>query len=127
MISKENCETRYVVLAFRVLANPNDPGDLKEARAIQDQIKIAQPGGPGKFEVPNWDPESQKKVRDALLTLASTVADTRHTFGTKEEVDPIRHLTGAASAWGGNPSKDATYLKRHASEERWQNCPSFDR
>jgi hypothetical protein len=23
-------------------------------------------------------------------------------FGTKDEVDPVRHLIGAASAWGGN-------------------------
>lgn len=30
--------------------------------------------------------------------------------GTKEQVDPIRHLIGAASAWGGNPEKEATYL-----------------
>ena len=25
-------------------------------------------------------------------------------------VDPLRHLIGAASAWGGNPEKDALYL-----------------
>ena len=31
-------------------------------------------------------------------------------FGTKAEVDPIRHLIGTAAAWGGNPDKDATYL-----------------
>jgi hypothetical protein len=31
-------------------------------------------------------------------------------FGTKADVDPVRRLIGSASAWGGNPSKDATYL-----------------
>jgi hypothetical protein len=25
-------------------------------------------------------------------------------------VDPVRHLIGAATAWGGNPEKDALYL-----------------
>jgi len=30
--------------------------------------------------------------------------------GTKDEVDPVRHLIGAASAWGGNPERDALYL-----------------
>jgi hypothetical protein len=30
---------------------------------------------PGKFEIPNWDAASQKKVRDALLVLASTMPD----------------------------------------------------
>ena len=31
-------------------------------------------------------------------------------FGPKGEVDPVRQLIGAASAWGGNPEKDALYL-----------------
>ena len=31
-------------------------------------------------------------------------------FGAKGEVDPVRHLIGSASAWGGNPEKDALYL-----------------
>ena len=53
---------------------------------------------------------SQKKVRDALLVLASTIPDFKKAFGTKDEVDPVRHLIGTAAAWGGNPDKDATYL-----------------
>ena len=36
--------------------------------------------------------------------------DFKKAFGTKEEVDPIRHLIGPALEWGGNPDKDATYL-----------------
>src|SRR6185503_3757764 len=31
-------------------------------------------------------------------------------FGSKEQVDPVRHLVATAAAWGGNPDKDATYL-----------------
>src|SRR5437899_10826491 len=31
-------------------------------------------------------------------------------FGTKDQVDSVRRLIGAASAWGGNPEKEATYL-----------------
>jgi len=31
-------------------------------------------------------------------------------LGTRDEVDPIRHLIGTAAGWGGNPDKDATYL-----------------
>ena len=64
----------------------------------------------GKFEVPNWDPASQKKVRDALLVLASTITDFKNAFGAKGDVDPIRHLIVTAAGWGGNPDKDATYL-----------------
>ena len=65
---------------------------------------------PGKFEIPNWDKASQKKVREALLVLATTVTDTRRAFGTKEEIDPVQYLIGAASAWGANPPRDAIYL-----------------
>jgi hypothetical protein len=78
-------------------------------RRRRDAIKITQQD-PGKFELPNWDPASQKKVRDALLVLNTTLADTRRMFGTKDQVDPVRHLIGTAMGWGGNPEKDAFYL-----------------
>jgi hypothetical protein len=77
--------------------------------ALQDAIKVRQKN-PGKFEVPNWDQTSQKKVREALLVLGTTLPDTKGMFGAKAEVDPVRRLIGAAMAWGGNPEKDATYL-----------------
>jgi hypothetical protein len=53
---------------------------------------------------------SQKQTREALLALASGLPDTKGMFGSKSNVDPVRHLIGAASAWGGNPEKDALYL-----------------
>ena len=56
------------------------------------------------------DQTSQKKVREALLALATTLPDTKGMFGAKEAVDPVRRLIGSASAWGGNPEKDALYL-----------------
>jgi uncharacterized protein (TIGR03066 family) len=76
---------------------------------LQDAVRVKQ-AGPGRFEVPNWDPASQKKVRDALLVLGATLPDLRRAFGARDQVDPIRHLLGTAMAWGGNPDKDAFYL-----------------
>lgn len=108
-LTRENVGTRYVVVAIRTLADPNNPDDLKQVHALQDAIKVSQKA-PGKLDLPNWDQTSQKKVRDALLTLASTIPDFRNAFGKKTDVDPVRHLVGTASAWGGNPDKDATYL-----------------
>ena len=64
----------------------------------------------GRFEPLNWDPVSQKKVRDALIVLNKTLPDLQRAFGTKIQVDPVRHLIGTASAWGGNPEKDIVYL-----------------
>src|SRR5262245_406025 len=79
--TKDNVGTRYMVAAFRTLVDPNDPEGLKQVHALQDAIKVEQPGGPDKFEVPNWDQASQKKVRDALLVLAETLPDTTGMFG----------------------------------------------
>jgi hypothetical protein len=109
VLFRKDIGTRYVVVAVRTLFNPTDPKDVERVHALQDGIKVSQKS-PGKFEVPNWDQASQKKVREALLVLASTLPDTNGAFGAKGHVDPVRRLIGAASAWGGNPQKDAIYL-----------------
>jgi hypothetical protein len=110
VLDKQKVDTRYAAVAVRTLVDPADPKDVEQVHALRDAIKVSQKGGPGKFETPNWDQASQKKVRDALLVLGSTTADFKHAFGTKAEVDPVRHLLGTAGGWGGNPDKDATYL-----------------
>jgi hypothetical protein len=108
-LTREKIGTRYVAVAIRTLVDPNDPKDVQQVHALQDAIKVSQKST-GKFEVPNWDQVSQKKVRDSLLVLATTIPDFKGAFGAKGEVDPVRRLIGAAAAWGGNPDKDATYL-----------------
>jgi hypothetical protein len=109
ILTRQSVGTRYVAAAVRTLVDPADPKDLEQVHALQDAIKVGQKG-PGTFDIPNWDQASQKKVRDALLVLGSTLPDFKKAFGTKEQVDPVRHLIGSAAAWGGNPDKDATYL-----------------
>jgi len=108
-LTKDKVGTRYAVAAIRTLADPLDPQDLEQVHTLQDAIKVSQTAA-GKFEAPNWDQASQKRVRDALLVLSFTIPNFSKAFGTKEQVDPIRHLIGTASGWGGNPDKDATYL-----------------
>jgi len=108
-LTRDQIGTRYVAAAVRVLVDPNDPADVSAVHALQDAITVQQDSS-GSFEIPSWDPVSQKTVRDALVTLATTLPDTRGTFGTKADTDPVRHLIGAANAWGGNPEKDALYL-----------------
>lgn len=101
--------TRYVFVIFRTLVDSNDPADIKKVNAIQQQIKVKQESV-GKFEIPNWDQKSQDRLRDAINVLASTLKNAKLCFGSKEEVDPIAHLLGAAFGWGGNPQKDAMYV-----------------
>lgn len=106
---KGNVGTRYMLVGIRTLIDPSDPNDVKQVHALQDAIKIDQEET-GKLELPNWDPVSQKKVREALVALGATTPDFRRAFGAKDQVDPVRHLIGTATGWGGNPDKDATYL-----------------
>lgn len=108
-LTRESVGTRYFVTAIRTLVDPNNPDDVKQVHVLQDAISVSQKN-PGALELPQWDAGSQKKVRDALLVLSSTIPDFKKAFGTQADVDPVRHLLGSAAAWGGNPDKDATYL-----------------
>ncbi|PXX09849.1 DUF1214 domain-containing protein [Mycolicibacterium moriokaense] len=101
--------TRYVMMAVRTLVDPNSPADIDSVHWLQDAM-TAEQDSVGTFHVPDWDPVSQKAVRDALLALASTLPDTKKAFGAAADTDPVRHLICSASAWGGNPEKDALYL-----------------
>ncbi|WP_407923290.1 DUF1254 domain-containing protein [Cupriavidus agavae] len=109
VLTRDNVGTRYVVVGIRTLVDPDDPEDLKRVHALQDAIQVSQ-ASVGKLELPDWDAASQKKIRDALLVLASAMPDFRGAFGRKQDVDPLRHMIGTAAGWGGNPDKDAQYL-----------------
>lgn len=109
-LTRQEIGTRYVVAAVRTLVHPRNRDDLRAAHALQDAIGVAQAGGPGGFEVPEWDQASQGKVRAALLVLASTLPDTKGMYGRRGEVDPVRFLIGAAQGWGANPPREALYL-----------------
>src|SRR5262245_37152248 len=109
VLDRKTIGTRYALVAIRTLVDPGSADDVKQVHALQDAIKIDQKEA-GRFEIPDWDEVSQKKVRDALLVLGSTMPDFRRAFGRRQDVDPIRHLVGTALGWGGNPDKDAIYL-----------------
>src|SRR5271166_751569 len=49
-------------------------------------------------------------TRAALLELAKGLTGYQHAFGARGDVDPVRHLIATASAWGGLPDHEATYL-----------------
>jgi len=108
-LTRKKVGTRYALVGIRTLFDPAKPEDVNQVHALQDAIRAEQAAS-GTFEIPNWDMASQKKVRDALLELGSTMPDFKHAFGKEGDVDPVRHLLGTAMGWGGNPDKDATYL-----------------
>jgi len=101
--------TRYVMAGVRIFADPNDPADLTEVAAIQDQLVLtAAPATP--FVYPDYDPKSLDATRDALLALVAQSTDLARTFGRPDQVDPVRHLMGTAAGWGGLPSTEAMYI-----------------
>lgn len=107
--TRESIGTRYFCIIIRTLVNGDDEKDNKIVTDLQNNIKVKQTSS-GKYEIPNWDKESQDKLRDAINVLASTLTDTRKCFGDVDEVDEIAHLLGAAYGWGGNPAYAAMYL-----------------
>jgi hypothetical protein len=108
-LDRKTVGTRYALVGIRTLVDPNSSDDVKQVHALQDAITVEQKEI-GKFEVPDWEEASRKKVREALLVLGSTMPDFRRAFGSRQNVDPVRHLIGTAMGWGGNPDKDAIYL-----------------
>jgi hypothetical protein len=108
-LSREQIGTRYAMAVVRTLVDPRSHNDLQHARQLQDAISVDQERR-GWFHVPAWDRASQKRVREALVALGRTIADSKGMFGTRAQVDPVRHLIGTALRWGGNPEEEATYL-----------------
>jgi hypothetical protein len=115
ILTRDEVGTRYVTVAIRTLVDPNDDADLDAVHALQDAIAVRQ-NATGSFDIPGWDPVSQKTVRDALVQLSATLPDSKGMFGAKEDTDPVRHLIGSASAWGGNPERDAMYFSVYPAD-----------
>ena len=108
-LSMEQFDTPYVAVVARVLIDASDPGDVAAANAIQDGFAVdAASSEP--FAMPDYDEASFTLVRKALLSLASVGINSRHAFGRRESVDPVRHLLATAAGWGGLPETEALYL-----------------
>ncbi|MDD9301869.1 MAG: DUF1214 domain-containing protein [Desulfobacter sp.] len=108
-LTKEKMGSRYVAVIVRTLVDAEDPDDLAEAHRTQDGLKVIQKSK-GKFEVPNWDREALKEMREALKVLGKylPIRDTAY-GGSIDEVDPIAHIVGTADTWGGWKPENAVY------------------
>lgn len=101
--------TPYLNLSVRTLVDESDPADIKQANALQNQLKI-EAASAIPYSHPNYDVESYQATYQPLLELARGIPDARKTFGKMEDVDAVRHLFGTASGWGGLPENEAFYL-----------------
>lgn len=100
--------SEFVSVAIRTFVDSSDPADIAQVNQLQDEVElVARSARP--YTHPDFDTTSLEATRDALLTLAAGVTDTNRMFGKQADVDPVRHLLGTASAWGGLPEQEAFY------------------
>lgn len=100
--------TPYVHLALRTFVDPSDASDIAKVNALQDAVSLdAKSARP--YVHPDYEGESLDSTRDALLKVAEGLPDTEGMFGKKVDVDPVRHVLGAAVGWGGLPETEAFY------------------
>ena len=103
------------------------PGDNEPLYRKLVQPKSKETFEEGKFEIPTWDPESQKKVREALLILGSTLPDSKHMFGTEQQTEPVRRLIGAAMATGPAACPSSLTARPARSAGRRRSPPAATR
>ena len=108
-LTVEEFDTSWVTVAARVLVDPSNPNDVAEVNALQDRLAVeavsARP-----FEQPEYDSTTLDATRTTLLELARGLSGFDHAFGSRDEVEPVRHLLGTAAGWGGLPDGEARYI-----------------
>lgn len=107
-LTVDEFDTPWVMVAARILVDPSDPADLSSVNALQDQLVLTV-NQPRDFRSPSYEAQSFGEVRTALLDLSRHMRGFSHAFGTRSEVNPVKHLIGTASGWGGLPDREASY------------------
>lgn len=121
-LTQEDVGSRYALVVFRTQVDADDPEDIDDANAMQDEIKWHQEAS-GSLELPDWDAQQMTALREAILDLSPWISGSHDMFGAKDEVDPVRHLWGTAAAWLGQPESAAffmTFTPLHNESDRAQ-------
>lgn len=108
-LDQSKYDTPYVLVWARFLVDAADPEDVAAVNELQDRMVI-EAGSAGAFLMPPYDEDQYKAMIAAILNLGPFLPDSARMFGSKEEVDPVRHLIGTAGGWGGLPEKEAFYV-----------------
>lgn len=109
-LTKKEMGSRYVFAFVRTQVNMQDPEDLKQAAAVQDQIQLKQAAS-GVFISPN------KYDMNAILAMRADYNRRRQpegisselAFGKKGEISGEMRNFGVAVGWGGLPKQGAVY------------------
>lgn len=109
-LTVEEFDTPFVLVTVRILADASDPADIERANRLQDALRVeAEAARP--YAPPVYDQASLARTAEALRALAADLpSEIVETFGRREDVHPIRHLTATAYGWGGLPEYEVSYL-----------------
>lgn len=108
-LTADDAGSAHALMALRILVDPEDPADLAAVARVQDAVRLgAQSAQP--YVSPHYDQASLDETRSALLSLARNLGGYDRMFGSRDEVDPVRHLIGTAAGWGGLPTSEAVYI-----------------
>ena len=123
-LTVDEFDTDYVLVAARILVDPNDPADVAEVNALQDQMRL-EAASARPFVPPDYDKASLDTTRDALLTLVARPAAVRPHLrpegGRRSGTSPDRHrgrLGRAARAGGVLPQRRARPAGRRLRAHR---------
>jgi hypothetical protein len=107
-LDTDTFDTPYVIVYLRTLVDADDPEDVAAVNAIQDKLKVdAASSNP--FILPDYDQGAYQALIERLSALLPFADGIKGTFGTRESVNPVRHLIGTAVGWGGLPETEAYY------------------
>lgn len=108
-LNLEEFDSPFVLLTVRVLVNANDAQDIKIANQLQDSLLIKSASAAA-YSHHNYDRTSLDAATKPLIELAAGLPDVRHTFGTQQHVNEVRHLLATAYGFGGLPESETVYL-----------------
>lgn len=108
-LTTEQFDTDYVMLAARILVDPENAADVAEVNDLQRAFTVTA-GSAAPYPLPDYDIASLDATRTPLLELAKGLDGLDRCFGSRDEVDPVRHLVGTAVGWGGLPEREAYYI-----------------
>jgi hypothetical protein len=108
-LTVDEFDTPWVGVAARILVDPGDGDDVAAVNELQDQLSVEATSAKP-LEMAGYDTASLDETRKLLLGLARGLDGFDHAFGSRTDVDPVRHLLATAAGWGGLPDEEASYI-----------------
>ena len=110
----EDHEGRYLVCIMRILVKQRTPEEIQHVNQIQESLIIEANDYPRKLNLPEYDLKSYEYVKGLIKNLFETSPQmtSRGMFGSKEEVNELKHLMGVYLGWGGLKEEYVIYDSR---------------